>query len=92
MMVIKSGGQQSQHGVVNSRIHDQSIEKAKCFECLGSNITEDGRSLIDVKSGMALAKEAFNKRKVLLKRIKHTIEKENGGGTNLDRCIVFQHL
>jgi len=89
MMVIKSGGQQSQHGVVNSRIHDQSIEKAKCFECLGSNITEDGRSLIDVKSGMALAKEAFNKRKVLLTIGLSTPLKKNGGGTNLDRCIVW---
>ena len=51
---------------VNIKIDGQSIEQVKCFKYLGSNITEDGRSLVDVKSRIALAKDAFNKRKELL--------------------------
>ena len=53
-------------GVVNITIDGQNIEQVKCFKYLGSNITEDGRSLSDVKSRIAMAKDAFNKRKELL--------------------------
>ena len=53
-------------GRVNITIDGQSIEQVKCFKYLGSNITEDGRSLSDVKSRIAMAKDAFNKRKELL--------------------------
>ena len=51
---------------VNIKIDGQSIEQVKCFKYLGSNITEDGRSLVDVKSRTALATDAFNDRKELL--------------------------
>ena len=51
---------------LNIKIDGQSIEQVKCFKYLGSNITEDGRSLEDVKSRIAMAKDAFNKRKELL--------------------------
>lgn len=52
--------------VVDITIDGQRIEQVKCFKYLGSNITDDGRSTVDVKCRIAMAKEAFNKRKELL--------------------------
>ena len=42
------------------------MEQVKNFKYLGSNILEDGYNLGDVKSRIAFAKEAFNKRKEFL--------------------------
>ena len=53
-------------GVVNIAIDRQRIEQAKSLKYLGSIISEDGRSHSDVKVRIAMAKEAFNKRKELL--------------------------
>ena len=53
-------------GVVNITIDGQRIEQVKSYKYLGSIISEDGRSNTDVKVRIALAKEAFNKRKELL--------------------------
>ena len=50
--------------VTNRKIDDQRIKKVDCFKYLQSN-TENGRSLIDVKSRIVLAKDAFNRRKEL---------------------------
>ncbi len=38
----------------------------KCFKYLGYVITEDERSHCDVKTRIAMAKDAFNKRKELV--------------------------
>jgi len=48
---------------VKIKIDDQEIEQVSNFKYLGSLISEDGRCLIDVKTRIALAKDAFNKRK-----------------------------
>src|SRR6266516_7746890 len=53
-------------GVVNITIDGQRIEQVKSFKYLGSVITEDGRSHNDVKIRIAMAKDAFNKRRELL--------------------------
>ena len=42
------------------------VEQVKNFKYLGSNISEDGYNLVDVKTRIALAKEVFNKRKEFL--------------------------
>src|SRR2546425_3373565 len=61
MVVRWDGG-----GVVNITVDGLRIEQVKSFKYLGSVITEDGRSHSDVKVRIAMAKDAFNKRRVLL--------------------------
>ena len=50
-------------GVVNITVDGLRIEQVKSFKYLGSVITEDGRRHSDVDIRIALAKDAFNKRK-----------------------------
>jgi hypothetical protein len=52
--------------VINITVDGQRVEQVKNFKYLGSTISGDGYNLIDVKSRVALAKEAFNKRKKFL--------------------------
>ena len=52
--------------LVKIKIDDQEIEQVSNFKYLGSLISEDGRCLVDVKTRIALAKDAFNKRKEFL--------------------------
>ena len=75
MVVSRDEGQ-----VVNISIDDQRLEPVKNFKYLGSNNSEDGYNLVDVKSRIALAKEAFNKRKGFFgeRRTKQNAKKENG--------------
>ena len=58
MVVSRDEGQ-----MVNITIDRQEVEQVKNFKYFGSNISEDGYNVADVKSGIALANEAFNKRK-----------------------------
>src|SRR6188768_4024147 len=53
-------------GIVNVVIDGEKVEQVASFKYLGSIISEDGRSLNDVKARIALAKDAFSKRKELL--------------------------
>src|SRR5206468_7618618 len=64
MVVRWDGG-----GVVNITVDGLRIEQVKSFKYLGSVITEDGRSHSDVKVRIAMAKDAFNKRKELLTKV-----------------------
>ena len=41
------------------------LENVKCFKYLGSMLTEDGRCTCEIKSRIAMAKAAFNKKKHL---------------------------
>ena len=61
MVVCRNGG-----GTVNIIIDGEKVEQIASFKYLGSIFTEDGRSLNDVKARIALAKDAFSKRKELL--------------------------
>src|SRR6059036_2563643 len=71
MVVRWDGG-----GVVNITVDGLRIEQVTSFKYLGSVITEDGRSHSDVKVRIAMAKDAFNKRKELLtKRVEYDIKK-----------------
>src|SRR5688572_1678791 len=61
LVMCKDGG-----GVVNITIDGQRVERVESFKYLGAIISEDGRSLNDIRTRIALAKNAFKKRKELL--------------------------
>ena len=46
-------------------IDQKQLENAKCFKYLGSMLTEGGRCTCEIKSRIAMAKAAFNKKKNL---------------------------
>ena len=46
-------------------IDQEQLENLKCFKYLGSMLTEDGRCTCEIKSRIAMAKAAFNKKKNL---------------------------
>src|SRR6266581_6254086 len=72
MLVCRDGG-----GVVNITVDGQRVERVQSFKYLGSIISEDGRSLTDVKYRIALAKEAFNKsNEPLTKGLSQTLKKD----------------
>ena len=72
MMVSRRVGQR-----VNIRINGKSIEQVQSFKYLGSTMTEDGRCGTEIKIRIALAKEAFSKRKELLtKRFSNVVKKK----------------
>ena len=61
MKISRNGG-----GEVNICINGQRVEQTDKFKYLGSWITDDGRCELEVKCRIAMAKEAFSKRKELL--------------------------
>src|SRR5215470_9981515 len=63
MKVSRNGG-----GEVNIYIEGQRVEQTDKFKYLGSWLTDDGRCELEVKCRIAMAKEAFGKRKELLTR------------------------
>ena len=46
-------------------IEQKQLENLKCFKYLGSMLTEDGRCTCEIKSRIAMEKDAFNKKKNL---------------------------
>ena len=51
---------------VTITVDQKQLENVKCFKYLGSMLTEDGRCTCEIKSSIAMAKAAFNKKKNLL--------------------------
>ena len=86
MVVSRDEGQ-----VVNITIGCQRVEQVKNFKYVGSNISEDGYNLVDVKTRIVLTKEAFNKRKEFLTkgRTKQNAKKENGIGIGVASSVVW---
>ena len=53
--------------VNNDSYSDQKqLENVKCFKYLGSMLTDDGICTCEIKSRIAMAKAAFNKKKNFL--------------------------
>ena len=50
---------------VTIMIEQKQLEKVECFKYLGSILTNDGRCTCEIKSRIAMAKAAFNKKKTL---------------------------
>jgi len=62
---------------INILINGKKIDQVQSFKYLGSTLTEDGRCESEIKIRIALAKEAFSKRKELLtKRFKRSVKKK----------------
>src|SRR5688572_5876263 len=79
MVMCKDGG-----GVVNITIDGQRVEQVESFKYLDAIISEDEGSLNDVKTRIALVKDAFNKRKELLtKGVSRTLK------TRLVKVLVW---
>ena len=71
MRVSKSGG-----GRVSVMIEGKEVEQVRNFKYLGSTLSDDGRCDTEIKIRIALAKEAFSKRKELLtKRFSRRVKK-----------------
>ena len=48
---------------VNITVDQKQPEKLECFKYLCSMLTNDGRCTCEIKSRIAMAKDAFNKKK-----------------------------
>jgi hypothetical protein len=48
---------------VTMKIDQKQLENVKCFKYLGSLLADDGRCTCEIKSRIAMAKAAFNKKK-----------------------------
>jgi hypothetical protein len=48
---------------VTIKMDQKQLENVKCFKYLGSLLTDDGRCTCEIKSRIAMAKAAFNKKK-----------------------------
>ena len=55
-----------QPSTVTIMIDQKQLENVECFKYLGSILTNDGRCTCEIKSSIAMAKAAFNKKKKLL--------------------------
>jgi len=47
-------------------IDQKQLENVECFKYLGSMLTNDGRCMCEIKSRIAMAKAAFNRRRLFL--------------------------
>ena len=50
---------------VTIMLGQKQLENVECFKYLGSILTNDGRCTCEIKSKIAMAKAAFNKKKTL---------------------------
>ena len=82
--IMKVGRERSN---INVSINDERLEQVREFKYLGSTISEDGRCRREITYRIAMAKQAFNKRKELL-----------AGGLNMNlkkrmiKCLVWSVL
>jgi len=53
---------------VTIMIDQKQLENVECFKYLGSRLSNDGRCTREIKSRIAMAKAAFNKKKNLFTR------------------------
>lgn len=76
MRVCRDGNEQARGNKLNIIIDGQVVEQVKQFRYLGSLISEDGTCEAELKSRIAMAKDAFNKRRELLtKRMSINLKK-----------------
>ena len=77
-------------GIVNIIIYDKKVEQIASFKFLGSIITEDGRSLNDVKGKNCACKGCIQQEKgVANKKSEQGIKEEDSKGTGMASCDVW---
>ena len=64
-------------------IDQKQMENVKSFKYLGSMLTEDGRCTCEIKSRIAMAKAAFNKKNLYTSKLDLNLRKR------LMRCYVW---
>ena len=69
---------------VTIMIDQKQLENVECFKYLGSMLTNDGRCTCEIKSRIAKAKAAFNKKKNLFTNILHL-----NLGKKLVKCDIW---
>ena len=71
-------------------IDQKQLEIVECFKYLGSMLTNDGRYTCEIKSRIALAKVAFNKKKTLFyQQIGLKFEEETSKMLHLEHGFVW---
>src|SRR5579872_2544786 len=86
MRVSRYGGE-----TVDILIEGQKVEQMKKFKYLGAWITEAGICEVDIRTRIAIAKDAFTKRKELLSRRMNEVnnEEENHKDSDLVSAVVW---
>ena len=80
----------SQPSPVTIMIDQKKLEIVECFKYLGSMLTNDGRYTCEIKSRIALAKVAFNKKKTLFyQQIGLKFEEETSKMLHLEHGFVW---
>ena len=75
--------------MINIKIDEQLVEQVNHFRYLGSLISDDETRTAEIKSRIAIAKNAFNKRRELLsKRMSKESEKEGYKNYRLEQRVV----
>ena len=64
---------------VTIMIDQKHLENVECFKYLGSMLTNDGRCTCEIKSRIAMAKTAFNKKKTFFFTINMIPKKQKNG-------------
>jgi hypothetical protein len=71
-------------------IDPKQLENVESFKYLGSVLTNDGRYTFEIKSRIAVAKTAFNKKRALFyQHIGLKIEGETRKMLHLEHCFIW---
>jgi hypothetical protein len=73
---------------VTIKIDQKQLKNVKCFRYLGSLLTDDGRCTCEIKSRIAMAKAAFNKKKLFTSEL-DLIEEETSEMLHSERGFVW---
>ena len=77
LRVCKNGSKREGGNSINIMIEGQWVEQVNQFRYLGSLISDDGTCTAELKSRIAMAKNAFNKRRELFsKRLSKELKKK----------------
>ena len=68
---------------VTNMIDQKQLENVECFKYLGSMLTNDGRCTCEIKSRIAMAKAAFNKKTLFTSKLDLNLRKK------LIKCYIW---
>ena len=70
-------------------IEQKQLENVECFKYLGSILTNDGRCMCEIKSRIAMAKAAFNKKTLFTSKLDLKFEEETSKILYLEHGFVW---